>query len=199
MWRWAALECRGTLWHWWRSQLMFIYHNKHYSYLGITINNITWYIYMLSANHRCILFNFIRHQRTVASMTLITLRYRALAPHWIWWYIQDCVVRLKIIEQEPVVWSRQRRKTSSWLSGRLRWSRSINANHNPLPSLALHNMDIMILPLLFFSACPGHQIFASPPFFISNRLYLPKLVCPKFCHVWYIYRERNIQNELRNC
>jgi len=96
-------------------------------------------------------------------------------------------VRLKITEQEPVVWSRQRRKTSSWLSGRLGWNRSINVSHNPLPSLALHSMDIMILPLLFLSTCLGHQIFASPPFFISNRFYLPKWIWPKFCHVWYIY------------
>jgi len=96
-------------------------------------------------------------------------------------------VRLKITEQEPVVWSRQRRKTSSWLSGRLGWNRSINVSHNPLPSLALHSMDIVILPLLFLSTCLGHQIFASPPFFISNRFYLPKWIWPKFCHVWYIY------------
>lgn len=195
MWRWAALECRGTLWHWWRSQLIFIYHNKHYSYLGITINNITWHKYAVCKSQMYIIF--IRHQSTVASTTLITLRYRELATHWIWWYIQDCVVRIKIIEQEPVVWSRQRRKTSSWLSGRWGWSRSINANHNPLPSLALHSMDIMILRLLFFSACLGHQIFASPPFFISNRLYLPAWIWPSFAESG-IYTERNIQ-ELRNC
>jgi len=106
-------------------------------------------------------------------------------------YIQDCVVGLKITEQEPVVWSRQRRKTSSWLCGRLGWNRSINVSHNPLPSLALHCMDIVILPLLFLSTCLGHQIFASPPFFISNQFYLPKWIWPKFCHVWYIYIEKH--------